>query len=46
MNMEFEQLKQIVMDSIDEAKTPIDLFQIVLDKVYQKGVEDGKHESE
>ena len=40
--MEFEELKQIVIDSIDEAKTPVDLFQIVINKVYEKGIEEGK----
>ena len=40
--MEFDKLKQIVIDSIDEAKTPVDLFQIVINKVYEKGKEDGK----
>ena len=40
--MDFETLKQIFIDSIDEAKTPVDLFQIVINKVYEKGVEKGK----
>ena len=43
-SMEFEELKQIVIDSIDEAKTPIDLMQIIVKKVYEKGVEDGKNQ--
>jgi hypothetical protein len=42
--MEFEELKQIVIDSIDEAKTPIDLMQIIVNKVYEKGIEDGKNQ--
>ena len=40
-HLDFEELKQIVLNSIDEAKTPVDLFQIVINKVYEKGKEDG-----
>ena len=40
--MELEEAKKIFKESIDEAKTPIDLFRIILEKTYEKGVEDGK----
>ena len=40
--MELEEAKKIFKESIDEAKTPIDLFRIILEKVYNKGVYDGK----
>ena len=42
--MELEEAKKIFKESIDEAKTPIDLFRIILEKTYEKGVEDGKTE--
>ena len=42
--MELEDMKQLFKDAIDEAKTPIDLFKIILEKTYAKGVEDGKTE--
>lgn len=40
--MDFEDFKKIVIESIDEAKTPVELLQIIVGKVYEKGVEDGK----
>ena len=40
--MELEEAKKIFKESIDEAETPIDLFRIILEKTYEKGVEDGK----
>ena len=40
--MELEEAKELFKESIDEAKTPIELFQILFEKVYEKGVEDGK----
>ena len=39
--MELEEAKKIFKESIDEAETPIDLFRIILEKTYEKGVEDG-----
>ena len=42
--MDLEEAKKIFKESIDEAKTPIDLFRIILEKTYEKGVEDGKTE--
>ena len=42
--MDLDEMKQLFKDSIDEAKTPIDLFKIILEKTYQKGVDDGKSE--
>ena len=38
--MDLDEMKQLFKDSIDEAKTPIDLFGIILVKTYQKGVDD------
>ena len=38
--MEFEEVKRIIMDSIDEAKNINDLIQIVVNKIYQKGKDD------
>ena len=40
--MELEEAKKLFKESIDEANTPIDLFRIILEKTYEKGVEDGK----
>lgn len=40
--MDFETLKQIIIDSIDESKTLYDLLQIVINKVYKRGIEDAK----
>ena len=40
--MDFEEFKKIVIESIDDAKTPVDLVQIIVNKVYEKGIEDGK----
>ena len=40
--MDFEDFKKIVIESIDDAKTPVDLVQIIVNKVYEKGIEDGK----
>lgn len=40
--MELEEAKKLIKESIDEAKTPIDLFRIILEKTYEKGVKDGK----
>ena len=40
--MRFEEVKQIVLESIDEAETINDLIQIVVDKIYQKGKDDAK----
>lgn len=42
--MDLEEMKKLFKDSIDEAKTPVDLFKIILEKAYQKGVDDGKSE--
>jgi hypothetical protein len=42
--MELEEAKKIFKESIDEAETPIDLFKIILEKTYQKGVQDGRTE--
>lgn len=40
--MELEEAKELFKESIDEVKTPIDLFKKILEKAYEKGVEDGK----
>lgn len=40
--MELEKAKKIFKESIDEAETPLDLFKIIFEKTYEKGVEDGK----
>ena len=42
--MDLEEMKKLFKDSIDEAKTPIDLFRIILEKTYEKGVQDGRTE--
>ena len=39
-----EEAKNIFKESIDEAETPIDLYRIILEKIYEKGVEDGRSE--
>ena len=44
--MELEEAKKIFKESIDEAETPIDLFRIIFEKTYEKGVEDGKTKQE
>ena len=44
-HLDFEELKQIVLDSIDESANMIELMQTVIDKVYQKGVEVGSNET-
>ena len=38
--IEFEEIKPIVIESIDEAKNINDLIQIVVNKIYQKGKDD------
>lgn len=40
--MNFEEVKQLVMDSIDESKNLNDLIHIVINKIYQKGFNDGR----
>ena len=42
--MDLDEMKKLIKDSIDEARTPVDLFKIILEKVYQKGIDDGKSE--
>lgn len=44
--MELEEAKKIFKESIDEAKTPIDLFRIILEKTYENGVKMGKSAKE
>ena len=41
--MELEESKKLFKESIDEAKTPIDLFKTIFDKAYEKGYNDGKN---
>lgn len=40
--MPFEVFKQLFIESIDEGKNMVEILSIVIEKVYQKGVEDGK----
>ena len=40
--MEFEEVKQIVKDSIDESENLNELIQIVVNKIYQKGKDDSE----
>ena len=40
--MDFEDFKKLVIEAIDEAKTPVELLQTIVRMVYAKGVEDGK----
>ena len=42
--MELEEVKKIFKDSVDEANTPLDIFRIILEKTYEKGVQDGKNQ--
>jgi len=42
--MEFEEVKQIALNSVDESANMNELIQIVINKIYQQGVEDGKME--
>ena len=39
--MDFEGVKRIVAESIDESKTINELIQIVIDKIYKRGFKDG-----
>ena len=39
--MIFEELKELIKQSIDEKDTPIDIMNLIINKVYQKGYEDG-----
>ena len=40
--MDFEEVKQIVMDAIDESENLNELIQIVVNKIYQKGKNDSQ----
>lgn len=40
--MEFEEFKQIVLDTIDESSNLNELVKNVVNKVYQKGIDDSK----
>ena len=40
--MPFEDFKQLFIESIDEGKNMAEILSIVIEKVYQKGFEDGK----
>ena len=42
--MELEEAKKLFKESIDEAKTPIDLISILLEKFYEKGAMNEKEE--
>lgn len=37
--LSFDDVKKIIMQSIDEADTPVDLMRIIAEKVYEKGVD-------
>ena len=40
--MTFEMFKQLFIESIDEGNNMAEILSIVIEKVYQKGVKDGK----
>ena len=40
--MNFEEVKQLVLESIDESNDMNELIQIVVNKIYQKGIMDEK----
>ena len=40
--MDFEEVKQIVRDSVDESANLDELIQIVVNKIYQKGKDDAE----
>ena len=40
----FEEVKQLFVDSIDEADTIADIFKIVIEKAYEKGLKDKSNE--
>jgi hypothetical protein len=46
MSMDFEGVKRIVIESIDESKTINELIQIVIDKIYKRGFKDGAENNE
>ena len=40
-NLSFDEVKQLFKEAIDEASSASDLFEIFVQKVYQKGWSDG-----
>ena len=44
--MDFEQVKQILKDAIDEGNTIAQIMEIAAEKIYQKGREDQRKDDE
>ena len=40
--MDFEKVKELLKEAIDEGNTIAEIMQITADKIYQKGVNDGE----
>lgn len=42
--MDFEKVKELLKEAIDEGDTIAEIMQIMTDKIYQQGVKDGEQE--
>lgn len=40
--MNFEKIKELLKEAIDEGNTIAEIVQITADKIYQQGIKDGK----
>ena len=42
--MDFEKVKELLKEAIDEGNTIAEIMQITADKIYQQGVKDGEQD--